>query len=100
IKLARQFLIGCDHLSQLDKSSHDGYVHLNGAVAIEAPCSPPEADRESSKCKEVIPFYCSSLANPAAPKAGSPPRYNKTCRRAQVESLRGMRSLKHFQGDG
>ncbi len=23
--------------------------------------------RESSKCKEVIPFYCSSLANPAAP---------------------------------
>jgi hypothetical protein len=33
---------------------------------IEAPCSPPEADRESSKCKEVIPFYCSSLANPAA----------------------------------
>jgi hypothetical protein len=40
---------------------------------IEAPCpalaglkrdSPPSAD---SKCKEVIPFYCSSLANPAAP---------------------------------
>jgi len=28
---------------------------------IEAPCSPPQAD---SKCKEVIPFYFSSLANP------------------------------------
>ncbi|MDH3801541.1 MAG: hypothetical protein OEU80_05590, partial [Deltaproteobacteria bacterium] len=44
-------------------------------------------DRESSKCKEEIPFYCSSLANPAAPKAGSPLRYDK---------LRGMRSLEHF----
>jgi hypothetical protein len=31
---------------------------------IEAPCSPPAAGRESSKCKEGIPFYCSSLANP------------------------------------
>jgi hypothetical protein len=40
--------------------------------------------RESSKCKEVIPFYCSSLANPAAPETGFPPRFNK---------LRGMRSL-------
>jgi hypothetical protein len=36
------------------------------ATAIEAPCSPPAADRESSKCKEVIPFHCSSLATPAA----------------------------------
>jgi hypothetical protein len=36
--------------------------------SIEAPCSPPQAD---SKCKEMIPFYCSSLANPVAPpKAG------------------------------
>jgi hypothetical protein len=35
-----------------------------GTRAIEAPCSPPAADRKSSKCKEVIPFYCSSLANP------------------------------------
>jgi hypothetical protein len=26
----------------------------------------PTSCRESSKCKEVIPFYCSSLANPAA----------------------------------
>jgi hypothetical protein len=33
-------------------------------LQIEAPFSPPAADRESSKCKEVIPFYCSSLANP------------------------------------
>ena len=49
---------------------------------------PAASCRESSKCKEVIPFYCSSLGNPAAPKAGSPLRYDK---------LRGMRSLKHFQ---
>jgi hypothetical protein len=27
---------------------------------------PAASCRESSKCKEVIPFYCSSLANPAA----------------------------------
>ena len=36
---------------------------------IEAPCpaiAGLKQDRESSKCKEVIPFYCSSLANPAA----------------------------------
>jgi hypothetical protein len=26
---------------------------------------PAASRRESSKCKEVIPFYCSSLANPA-----------------------------------
>jgi hypothetical protein len=32
-------------------------------------------------------FYCSSLANPAAPATGFPLRSNK---------LRGMRSLKHF----
>ena len=59
--------------------------------AIEAPCpalAGLKRDRESSKCKEVIPFYCSSLANPAAPKAGSPLRYDK---------LRGMRSLEHFE---
>ena len=43
--------------------------------------------RESSKCKEVIPFYCSSLANPAARLV------DETCRRAQVESLRGTHSL-------
>jgi hypothetical protein len=43
---------------------------------------------ESSKCKEVIPFYCSSLANPAAPATGFPLRSNK---------LRGLRSLEHFQ---
>jgi len=58
---------------------------------IEAPCPALAAlkrDRESSKCKEVIPFYCSSLANPAAPKAGSPLRYDK---------LQGLRSLEHFQ---
>ena len=35
-------------------------------IGFEVPCSPPEADRESSKCKEEIPFHCSSLANPAA----------------------------------
>ena len=29
--------------------------------SIEAPCSPPAAD---SKCKKMISFYCSSLANP------------------------------------
>jgi hypothetical protein len=28
---------------------------------------PAASCRESSKCKEDIPFYCSSLANPAAP---------------------------------
>jgi hypothetical protein len=33
-------------------------------LIFEAPCSPPAADRESSKCKEVIPFYCSALAIP------------------------------------
>jgi hypothetical protein len=33
----------------------------NAIKRIEAPCSPPLAD---SKCKEVIPFYCSSLAIP------------------------------------
>jgi hypothetical protein len=33
------------------------------ATAIEVPCSPPAADRESSKCKVFMPFYCSSLAN-------------------------------------
>jgi hypothetical protein len=36
---------------------------------IEAPCpalAELKRDRESSKCKEVILFYCSSLANPAA----------------------------------
>ena len=27
---------------------------------------PAASCRESSKCKEVLPFYCSSLANPAA----------------------------------
>ncbi|MGD8687115.1 MAG: hypothetical protein PVH15_10105, partial [Syntrophobacterales bacterium] len=60
------------------------------ARIIEAPCSPPAADRESSKCKEVIPSYCSSLANPTARLV------DETCRRAQVESQRGMRSLEHF----
>jgi hypothetical protein len=44
--------------------------------------------KRDSKCKEVIPFYCSSLANPAAPATGFPLRSNK---------LRGMRSLEHFQ---
>jgi hypothetical protein len=33
--------------------------------------------RESSKCKEEISFYCSSLAHPAAPKAGPHLRYDK-----------------------
>jgi len=39
------------------------------ATAIEAPCpaiAGLKRDRESSKCKEEIPFYCSSLANPEA----------------------------------
>jgi hypothetical protein len=36
---------------------------MNRVGQIEAPCGPPQAD---SKCKEVIPFYCSSLANPVA----------------------------------
>ena len=35
-------------------------------VRLKLPAVPPRRDRESSKCKEVIPFYCSSLANPAA----------------------------------
>ena len=48
---------------------------------------PAASCRESSKCKEVIPSYCSSLANPAAPATGFPLRSNK---------LRGMRSLEHF----
>ncbi|MGB5921746.1 MAG: hypothetical protein WBH36_05940, partial [Syntrophobacteria bacterium] len=48
---------------------------------------PAASCRESSKCKVLRSFYCSSLANPAAPKAGSPLRYDK---------LRGMRSLEHF----
>jgi hypothetical protein len=40
----------------------DGAYSLHPvAHCFEAPCSPPQAD---SKCKEVIPFYCSSLANP------------------------------------
>jgi hypothetical protein len=33
---------------------------------LKIPCSPPEADRESPKCKEGLPLYCSSLANLAA----------------------------------
>jgi len=47
-------------------------------LIIEAPRSPPEAD---SKCKEVISFYCGSLANPGARLV------DETCRRAQVVSL-------------
>ena len=52
--------------------------HENAAATIEASC------RETSKCKVFRPFYCSSLANPAAPATGFPLRSNK---------LRGMRSL-------
>jgi hypothetical protein len=37
----------------------------------------PTSCRESSKCKEEISFYCSSLAHPAAPKAGPHLRYDK-----------------------
>ena len=40
------------------------------AVAFQLPRSlklPAASCRESSKCKEGIPCYCSSLANPAAP---------------------------------
>jgi hypothetical protein len=33
---------------------------------LKVPAVPLKRDREPSKCKEVIPFYCSSLANPAA----------------------------------
>jgi hypothetical protein len=47
------------------KSQAPNYKQISNSN-IEAPCSPPEADRESSKCKEEIPFYYSSLANPAA----------------------------------
>jgi hypothetical protein len=50
---------------------------------IEAPCPALAGLKRESKCKEGILFYCSSLANPAAPKAGSPLRYDKP---------RGMRS--------
>jgi hypothetical protein len=60
------------------------------ARIFEAPCSPPAAHRESSKCKEEITVYCSSLANPAARVV------DEICRRAQVESLWGRRSLEHF----
>jgi hypothetical protein len=75
-----------------------------GRAPIEAPCPALAGlkwDRESSKCKEVIPSYCSSLANPAAPlkrdlRFATTRLVGETCRRAQVESLRGMRSLQHF----
>ena len=43
-------------------------LFLDLYTKIEAPCpalAGLKRDRESSKCKEVIPFYCSSLANPA-----------------------------------
>jgi hypothetical protein len=36
-------------------------------LLIEVPCFafvPLKRDRESSKCKEVIPLYCCSLASP------------------------------------
>ena len=43
-------------------------------VLLKLPAAPlkrdlrfaPTSYRESSKCKQLIPFYCSSLANPAA----------------------------------
>ncbi|MDH3930411.1 MAG: hypothetical protein OEV22_20975 [Deltaproteobacteria bacterium] len=45
------------------------HAHVRGlAIAIEDPCSPPAADRESSKCKVLRPFYCSSLALPVRPR--------------------------------
>jgi hypothetical protein len=47
---------------------------------IEAPCSPPAANRESSKCKVLKPFYCSLLANPV-----------------RLRRTTGKSSLKHFQ---
>ena len=49
-------------LNQTDLASQ-----LRLKFRIEAPCpalAGLKRDRESSKCKEVIPFYCSSLANP------------------------------------
>jgi hypothetical protein len=52
-------------------------------TAIETPCSPPAEDRESSKCKVLKAFYCSSLAHPAARLV------DETCRQAEVVSLRG-----------
>jgi hypothetical protein len=52
---------------------------------LKLPAVPLKRDRESSKCKEVIRFYCSSLANPAARLV------DETCRRAQVESLKSSR---------
>ena len=59
------------------------HAHLSGlATAIEAPCPALvqlKRDRESSKCKVVIPFYCSSLAPPV-----------------RLGGLRGMCSLEHF----
>ena len=42
-------------------------LFLDLYTKIEAPCpalAGLKRDSESSKCKEVIPFYCSSLANP------------------------------------
>src|SRR5210317_1597854 len=82
-------MAACPPIStQLTMFSRRIGLPVSNGTSIEAPCSPPEADRESSKCKEEIPFYCSSLANPAAPATGFPLRSNK---------LRGMRSLEHFQ---
>ncbi len=57
---------------------------------IEAPCSP--ADRESPKCKEIIPFYWTSLANPAA-------SYGECARPVEFPSGNPIPqgSLEHFQ---
>ena len=42
-------------------------AHLGDLVTvIEAPCPALAGLKRDSKCKEEIPFYCSSLANPAA----------------------------------
>ena len=43
---------------------HPVFYHV--PVQFEILKLPAASCRESSKCKEVIPFYCSSLANPAA----------------------------------
>jgi hypothetical protein len=57
---ANKYLMMHDSLSQFNGFRFGG-VHTMSRLKL-----PAASCRESSKCKEVIPFYCSSLANPAA----------------------------------
>jgi hypothetical protein len=50
-----------------DSLSQSNGFRFGGVHTLPRLKLPAASCRESSKCKKVIPFYCSSLANPAAP---------------------------------